>query len=187
MSALLSSEIGNSDKVVQYINEARELGLGVLPPDVNGSGLEFTVVGEGRIRFGLGAIKNVGGSAIESIIAGREAGGPYRTLVDLCERIDLRLCNKRVIEALIDSGACDSLGGHRAQLVAALDHAFAEAQARQAERDSGQHPLFGGGAPAPRPPAPPPGVLSSRGQDRPAPGEADPVLVMSWTTLAQSQ
>jgi len=156
MSALLSSEIGNSDKVVQYINEARELGLEVLPPDVNESGFKFTVVGEGRIRFGLGAIKNVGGSAIESIIAGREAGGPYRTLVDLCERIDLRLCNKRVIEALIDSGACDSLGGHRAQLVAALDHAFAEAQARQAERQSGQHALFGGGQDTPDPGSPAP-------------------------------
>jgi len=166
MSALLSSEIGNSDKVVQYINEARELGLEVLPPDVNESGFKFTVVGEGRIRFGLGAIKNVGGSAIESIIAGREAGGPYRTLVDLCERIDLRLCNKRVIEALIDSGACDSLGGHRAQLVAALDHAFAEAQARQAERDSGQHPLFGGETPAPGPRAPLPDVLPWSEHDR---------------------
>src|SRR5437870_12772271 len=158
MAALLSSEIGNSDKVVQYINEARELGLEVLPPDVNESGFKFTVVGEGRIRFGLGAIKNVGGSAIESIIAGRGAGGPYRTLVDLCERIDLRLCNKRVIEALIDSGACDSLGGHRAQLVAALDHAFAEAQARHAERDSGQHPLFGGETPTPDPRAPLPAI-----------------------------
>ncbi|OLB15240.1 MAG: DNA polymerase III subunit alpha [Gemmatimonadetes bacterium 13_2_20CM_69_8] len=156
MSALLSSEIGNTDKVVQYINEARELGLEVLPPDVNESGFKFTVVGDRRIRFGLGAIKNVGGGAIESIIAGRRAGGPYRSLVDLSDRIDLRLCNKRVIEALIDSGACDSLGGHRAQLVAALDHAFAEAQARQAERDSGQHPLFGGEAPTsdPRPPLP---------------------------------
>src|SRR5437879_95950 len=156
MSALLSSEIGNSDKVVQYINEARELGLEVLPPDVNESGFKFTVVGEGRVRFGLGAIKNVGGSAIESIIAGRQAGEPYRTLVDLCERIDLRLCNKRVIEALIDSGACDSLGGHRAQLVAALDHAFAEAQARQAERQSGQHALFGGGQDTPDPGSPAP-------------------------------
>ncbi len=167
MSALLSSEIGNSDKVVQYINEARELGLEVLPPDVNESGFKFTVVGEGRIRFGLGAIKNVGGSAIESIIAGREAGGePYRTLVDLCERIDLRLCNKRVIEALIDSGACDSLGGHRAQLVAALDHAFAEAQARQAERDSGQHALFGGPGRLPPPASPLPDVPPWSEHDR---------------------
>src|SRR6059036_3196285 len=166
MSALLSSEIGNTDKVVQYINEARELGLEVLPPDVNESGFKFTVVGDRRIRFGLGAIKNVGGGAIESIIAGRRAGGPYRSLVDLSDRIDLRLCNKRVIEALIDSAACDSLGGHRAQLVAALDHAFAEAQARQAERDSGQHPLFGGETPAPGPRAPLPDVLPWSEHDR---------------------
>src|SRR2546429_5589529 len=93
-----------------------------LPPDVNESGFKFTVVGEGRIRFGLGAIKNVGGSAIESIIAGREAGGPYPTLVDLCERIDLRLRNKRGIEGLIDSGACDSFGGHPPQPVPGPDH-----------------------------------------------------------------
>src|SRR6266702_1622060 len=154
IAALLSSEIGNKDKVVQYINEARELGLDVLPPDVNESGFKFTVVGDRRIRFGLGAIKNVGAGAIESIIAGRQAGGPYRSLVDLCDRIDLRLCNKRVIEALIDAGACDSLGGdHRAQRVAALDHAFAEAQARQQERDSGQVGMFGEETPIPHPPS----------------------------------
>src|SRR6266581_2870794 len=153
IAALLSSEIGNTDKVVQYINEARELGLDVLPPDVNESGFKFTVVGDRRVRFGLGAIKNVGGSAIESIIAGRGAGGPYRSLVDLCDRIDLRLCNKRVIEALIDAGACDSLAasGHRAQLVAVLDSAFGEAQVRQQERHAGQHALFGDGAQLPPP------------------------------------
>src|SRR2546426_4662416 len=130
LSALLSSEIGNTDNVVRYINEARELGLEVLPPDVNESGFKFTVVGNCRLRFGLGAIKNVGAGAIESILAGRTAGGPYRSLVDLCDRIDLRLCNKRVLEALIDAGACDSLRGHRAQLGAALDAAFGEAQTR---------------------------------------------------------
>jgi len=160
MAALLSSEIGNTDKVVQYINEARELGLEVLPPDVNESGFKFTVVGDRRIRFGLGAIKNVGAGEIDSIIAGRQAGGPYRSLVDLCDRIDLRLCNKRVIEALIDAGACDSLGGdHRAQLVAALDTAFGEAQARQQERVSGQHALFGEATPVPRPSSPLPDVV----------------------------
>src|SRR6266702_2286618 len=160
IAALLSSEIGNTDKVVQYINEARELGLDVLPPDVNESGFKFTVVGDRRIRFGLGAIKNVGAGAIESIIAGRQAGGPYRSLVDLCDRIDLRLCNKRVIEALIDAGACDSLGGdHRAQLVAALDTACGEAQARQQERVSGQHALFGEATPIPRPSSPLPDVV----------------------------
>ncbi len=158
MAALLSSEIGDTDNVVRYINEARELGLDVLPPDVNESGFKFTVVGDRRIRFGLGAIKNVGAGAIESILAGRHAGGPYRSLVELCERIDLRLCNKRVIEALVDAGACDSLGGHRAQLVAALDATFAEAQARQAERESGQHALFGEETPSPEPRAPNPDV-----------------------------
>src|SRR6266545_686515 len=152
MAALLSSEIGNPDSVVKYINEARELGLDVLAPDVNESGFKFTVVGDQRIRFGLGAVKNVGEGAIASIIAGR-AATPYRSLVELCDRIDLRLCNKRVIESLIDAGAGDSLGGHRAQLVASLDHAFAEAQARQLERTSGQHALFGDDAPVPRPPS----------------------------------
>jgi len=152
MAALLSSEIGNTDRVVQYINEARELGLQVLAPDVNESGYKFTVVGDARIRFGLGAVRNVGEGAIASIIAGREAE-PYRSLVELCDRIDLRLCNKRVIESLIDAGACDSLGGHRAQLVAALDHAFSEAQVRQGERTSGQHGLFGEATLTPPPPA----------------------------------
>src|SRR5881275_1020538 len=153
MAALLSSQIGNTDTVVRYINEARELGLLVLPPDVNESGFKFTVVGDQRIRLGLGAIKNVGEGAIESILTGRQADGPYRSLVELCERIDLRLCNKRVIEALVDAGACDSLGGggHRAQLVAALDATFAEAQARQAERDAGQVGLFGEGTRIPHP------------------------------------
>ncbi|HXI64547.1 MAG TPA: DNA polymerase III subunit alpha [Gemmatimonadales bacterium] len=151
MSALLSSEIGDTDTVVRYINEARELGLEVLPPDVNESGFKFTVVADRRLRFGLGAIKNVGAGAIESILTGRASGGPYASLVDLCDRIDLRLCNKRVLESLIDAGACDSLtgngGGQRAQLVAALDHAFSEAQTRQGDRESGQVGLFGEAAP----------------------------------------
>jgi DNA polymerase-3 subunit alpha len=143
LAALLSAEIGDTDTVVKYIGEARDLGLDVLPPDVNESGFKFTVVGERRIRFGLGAIKNVGEGAIASIIEGRRSGGAYTSLVDLCDRIDLRLCNKRVLEALIDSGACDSLGGHRAQLLAALEAAFGEAQVRQAERSAGQGALFG--------------------------------------------
>jgi DNA polymerase-3 subunit alpha len=157
LAALLSSEIGDTDNVVEYINEARELGLEVLPPDVNESRFKFTVVGDTRIRFGLGAVKNVGEGAIASILGGREER-PYHSLVELCDRIDLRLCNKRVLEALIDAGACDSLGGHRAQLVAALELAFSEAQVRQQERQSGQHALFGEMAPAARPMAPLPEV-----------------------------
>ena len=142
MAALLSSEIGNTDKVVQYINEARELGLEILPPDVNESGFKFTVVGERRIRFGLGAVRNVGEGAIASIIEGRSAG-PYRSVNDLVERIDLRLCNKRVLESLVAAGACDSLGGHRKQLIETLEPALAEAQLIQAEREAGQGSLFG--------------------------------------------
>ena len=165
MAALLSSEIGNSEKIVQYINEARELGLEVLPPDVNESGFKFTVLGERRIRVGLGAIKNVGEGAIASIIAGRQAG-PHRSLVELSERIDLRLCNKRVLESLIQAGACDGLGEHRARLVAALDYALAEGQARQQERESGQVGLFGDEHPSQARPAAGPDVERWTEQER---------------------
>ena len=144
MAALLSSEIGNTDKVVQYINEARELELEILPPDVNESGFKFTVIGERRIRFGLGAVRNVGEGAIASIIAGRQEA-PYATLADLVERIDLRLCNKRVLESLVAAGACDSLGGHRKQLIEVLEPALAEAQLLNQEREAGQGSLFGEG------------------------------------------
>src|SRR5438128_1971156 len=143
MAALLSSEIGNTDKVVQYINEARELDLEVLPPDVNESGFKFTVVGDRRIRFGLGAIRNVGWGAIESIIAARQ-DAPFTALADFVGRIDLRLCNKRVLESLIVAGACDGLGGHRKQLCEALDGVLAEAQLLQQEKEAGQGSLFDG-------------------------------------------
>src|SRR5258705_622310 len=142
MAALLSSEIGNTDKGVQYINEARELDLEVLPPDVHESGVKFTVVGDRRIPVGLGAIRNVGWGAIESIIAARQ-DAPFTALAHFVERIDLRLCNKRVIESLIVAGACDSLGGHRKQLCEALDHVLGEAQLLQQEKEAGQASLFG--------------------------------------------
>jgi DNA polymerase-3 subunit alpha len=162
MAALLSSEIGNTDKVVAYINEARELGLRVLPPSVNESGWKFTVTGDTEMRFGLGAVRNVGRGAIESILEARGAGGPFTGLADLCDRIDLRLANKRVLESLIAAGALDQMDGHRAQLLAALDTALREAQLRQAEREAGQGTLFGDGggsvgpvAPVPLPDVPP--------------------------------
>jgi DNA polymerase-3 subunit alpha len=142
MAALLSSSIGDTDNVVKYIAEARELTLEVLPPDVNESGYKFTVVGDKRLRFGLGAIRNVGHSAIDSIIAARTERR-FTDLFDLCERVDLRLCNKRVFEALIASGALDSLGADRAQQWAVLDTALHEASLRQQERESGQVSLFG--------------------------------------------
>ena len=147
LAALLSSEIGDTDKVAQYINEARELGLEVLPRDVNESGYKFTVVGPRRIRFGLGAVRNVGRGAIDSIIAAREAER-FESLADLVDRIDLRLVNKRVLESLIAAGACDSLEGHRAQLFAGLDTVLAEAALRQQEREAGQASLFGEAVPS---------------------------------------
>jgi DNA polymerase-3 subunit alpha len=151
MAALLSSQIGDTDNVVKYINEARQLhvpgakepGLEILPPDVNESGYKFTVVGETKIRFGLGGIRNVGRAAIDSIIAARKKDGPFRSLFDLCERIDLRICNKRVLEALVHAGAMDSLGAHRAQLAAALDVAIREASLKQEDILTGQVSLFG--------------------------------------------
>jgi len=160
MAALLSSEIGNTDKVVEYINEARELGLRVLPPSVNQCGWKFTVTADDEMRFGLGAVRNVGRGAIESVLDARGRGGPFAGLEDLCDRIDLRLCNKRVIESLIAAGALDQFQGHRAQLLAALDTALREAQLRQAEREAGQGSLFGegGASTGPAPPVPLPDV-----------------------------
>ncbi|HTJ22564.1 MAG TPA: DNA polymerase III subunit alpha [Gemmatimonadaceae bacterium] len=143
MAALLSSSIGDTDSVVKFINEARELGIEVLAPDVNESGYKFTVIGDKRIRFGLGAVRNVGKSAIESILAARR-DAPFTSFHDLCERIDLRLCNKRVFEALIASGALDNLGGHRAQYFAVLDSALQEASLKQQEAAVGQFSLLGG-------------------------------------------
>ncbi|HKW11856.1 MAG TPA: DNA polymerase III subunit alpha [Gemmatimonadaceae bacterium] len=143
MAALLSSSIGDTDSVVKFINEARELDIEVLPPDVNESGYKFTVVGAKRIRFGLGAVRNVGRSAIDSILTARRDKGAFTSIFNLCERVDLRLCNKRVLEALIASGALDNVGGHRAQYWAVLDSALQEASLKQQERAAGQVSLFG--------------------------------------------
>ncbi len=154
MAALLSACIGDTDSVVKYINEARDLGLEILPPDVNESGYKFTVISDQRIRFGLGAVRNVGRGAIDSIIAGRIVDGvrePYETLYDFAERVDLRVCNKRVFEALIFSGALDSLHGHRAQFAAATDGAMQAASLAQVELATGQGSLFGDAGPAATP------------------------------------
>ncbi|CAA9348505.1 MAG: DNA polymerase III alpha subunit, partial [uncultured Gemmatimonadaceae bacterium] len=121
----------------------RELGIEILPPDVNESGYKFTVITDEQVRFGLGAIRNVGLGAIDSILAARFEK-PFASIFDLCERVDLRLCNKRVFEALIAAGALDSLGGHRAQYLAVLDTAIQEAALKQDELASGQGSLFGG-------------------------------------------
>jgi len=143
MAALLTSEMGNTDKVVRYIDACRRMGIEVLGPDVNESGWKFTLA-EGGLRFGLGAIKNVGQGAIESILAAREARGRFENLFQLAERIDLRQANKRVLESLVVAGACDSLDGHRAQQVAVLDLAIGYGQRKADERVRGQFTLFTG-------------------------------------------
>ncbi|MGA8026247.1 MAG: DNA polymerase III subunit alpha, partial [Bryobacteraceae bacterium] len=142
MSALLTSEAGNVDKVVKYINECREMGIRVLPPDVNQSDLDFTPAAD-SIRFGLGAVKNVGHAAVEAIVAAREETGPFSTIYDFCERVSLGNVNRRVLESLIKAGALDSTGANRAQLSEALDRALESGMRASRDRVRGQHGLFG--------------------------------------------
>ena len=141
MAALLTSETADTDTVVKYNEECRQMGIAILPPDVNESQLAFTVVGD-RIRFGLGAVKNVGETAIESILKGREERGKFRSLHEFCELVDSQKVNKRVIESLIKCGAFDSLGFRRSQLLAAIDSAMEAAARAQRDRATGQVSLF---------------------------------------------
>src|ERR1700689_1114187 len=142
MAALLTSITGDTDSVVKYINECREMGIAVEPPDINISDANFTPH-EQAIRFGLAAVKNVGGNAIDSIVSARKKmGRPFRSLYEFCEEVDLRLLNKRVLESLIKSGAMDCFG-RRAQVMQALDKAIERAQKSQRDAESGQHGLFG--------------------------------------------
>jgi DNA polymerase-3 subunit alpha len=116
MAALMSSVMNTKDRVPQYVAEARAMKIQVLPPDVNESGRRFTVVGE-TIRFGLSAVKNVGDSCVDSIIAAREEGGPFREIFDFCERVDPKTYNKRTLESLIKCGAFDNVGPSRAAML----------------------------------------------------------------------
>jgi DNA polymerase-3 subunit alpha len=142
MAALLTSETSKPENVVKYISECKEMGISVEPPDVQISGAQFTPSGE-AIRFGLAAVKNVGGNAIESIMKARaEAGGRFKSFWEFCEKVDLRLMNARVIQSLIKAGALDSLGG-RAQLMKAVDKAMERATRAQKDAAQGQHGLFG--------------------------------------------
>jgi len=140
MTAVLTAFRSNEEKVAAAVAECRRMGIDVLPPDVHKSHLEFTVEGD-AIRFGLLAVKNVGEGAIESIIAAREADGDFRSLTDFCTRIDLRLANRKVLEALIKVGALNAFG-HPAQLLLGLDDAINAAQATQRDRITGQTSLF---------------------------------------------
>ena len=154
MAAVLTYEMGNTDKVVEYIEECRIIGIEVLPPDINESFVDFTVVyneehdhrkDSGVIRFGLAAVKGVGEKAVEQMIAAREKVGAFKSLFHFCENVDLRAVNKQVIEALIKAGAFDNLGGSRAQMMAALERAMQVGSSMQADRASGQMNFFADG------------------------------------------
>jgi len=144
MTAILTSEMGNADKVVKYITECRNMGIQILPPDVNESDRDFTVV-PGGIRFGLAAIKNVGSAAVDVIIAARSAQGRFTSLFDFCRKIDLRKVNKRVIEGLIKCGAFDSTGAKRAALMDVLERAMQDGTQQQKIKEAGQMTIFGNG------------------------------------------
>jgi DNA polymerase III subunit alpha len=143
MAALLTSEKEKTDKVIRYIGACRSQDIEVLPPDVNESEWDFSV-SEGKIRFGLGGVKNVGRKAIDSILEAREEGGAFRSLQDFCQRVDLQKVNRRVVESLIKCGAFDSFGGHRAQFMALVDRVMDESQKLQKIRARGQMTMFSG-------------------------------------------
>ena len=143
MAALLSAEINNTDKIVKYINECRDMSIEILPPDCNSSGWNFTPAGENAIRFGLGAIKNIGKNAVKAVIEAREQEGGFRSLYHFAESVDWTHVNKRMMESAIKAGAFDSLSGRRAQLIAALDRVVEAGQKATRDRLTGQRELFG--------------------------------------------
>jgi len=150
MAALLTYEMDNTDKVVEYIAECAEMGIEVMAPDINESGVDFTPLykgdGDGKkgvVRFGLAAVKGVGEKAVEQMIAARERVGRFESLFHFCENVDLRAVNKQVLEALIKAGAFDRLGGNRAQMMAGLESAMDNGAALQADKQKGQMNFFG--------------------------------------------
>ena len=141
MAASLTLERKNTDRLTVLLDDCRRMGIRVLPPDINQSTLNFTPTDEG-IRYGLAAVKNVGEGAAQSMVDTRIADGPFTTLFEFCERIDLRAVNRRVVESLIATGALDSLEGHRAQKMEALESALKAAGKAQEDREKGQISLF---------------------------------------------
>jgi DNA polymerase-3 subunit alpha len=141
MAALISSVMNTKDRVPFYVNACDEMGIEVLPPDVNTSQLDFAVV-EGKIRFGLSAVKNVGGPAAQAIIRARENGGPFESIWDFCERVDPAAANKRALDSLVKCGALDSTGATRMGMLAALEQALGAGAARQQDALFGQESMF---------------------------------------------
>ena len=143
MAATMSAEMDNTDKLAQFLADVRAHGVTVLPPDVNASGYRFAAIEAGTIRYGLGAIKGVGRAVCEAIVEEREKGGTFRDLADLCARVDPGKLNKRALEALIQSGACDALARNRATLMAQMPEAVRAAEQHQRDRAAGQNDMFG--------------------------------------------
>ena len=143
MAAVLSADMEHTDKVVTLIKECTDMGLTVLPPDVNASHYEFTACGERSIRYGLGAVRGVGAGAVEALIKEREARGAFAVLEDLCQRLDLQKVNRRVLEALLRSGSLDGLGANRATLMDQLGRAMQLGDQNSRAHEAGQNDLFG--------------------------------------------
>ncbi|MBN2506401.1 MAG: DNA polymerase III subunit alpha [Verrucomicrobia bacterium] len=162
LAAMMTNEMGVTDKLSVVLNEARAMGIDVLPPDVCEGELAFAPTPDGNaIRFGLAAIKGVGETAVQSILNARHAGGPFTSLADLCERVDTRTVNRRVLEALIKCGACDAFGESRAAMCAVLETTLSRAASAAADRARGQSSLFDrleDTTPSPAAPAPAPGL-----------------------------
>ncbi len=147
MAALLTSIMGDSDKVKKYVDECRRMGIEIVPPDINKSMMNFTV-DDDRILFGLAAVKNVGRPAIEAVVSERETNGGFFSLWDFCERVDHKRLNRRATESLIQAGAFDSLEPNRGHLLARCDSVLSSAHRSQRQRMSGQMSLFELGASA---------------------------------------
>jgi DNA polymerase-3 subunit alpha len=142
MAALLTCDIGNSDKIAEYMEECRRMGIDVVPPDVNTSDVAFTVDGD-RIHFGLAAVRNVGERSVEAMIAARREGGEFKSIYDFCDRVSNKALNRTTLESLIKSGAFDSTRARRSQLMAALDGALQSGARRQQDKKAGQMSMFG--------------------------------------------
>ena len=170
MAALISSVMSTKDKVPFFVSRCEEMGIEVLPPDVNESGHDFVVIG-GNIRFGLEAVKGVGGAAVDAIIAARESGGAFTSIWDFCERVDCRAVNKRAVECLVKSGALDSLGASRTGMLEVLPQAQGAGAKTQQDAQLGQgsifddpEPVAGGASPFGKQHPPVPSVPDDRKQ-----------------------
>ena len=143
MAAVLSSDMDHTDKVVHFIDDCKNLGLQIAPPNINRSVYMFKAIDEKNLAYGLGAIKGAGQAAIDAIVENRNQHGEFKDLFDFCQRIDPKKINRRVMDALIKAGAFDTIGPHRASIMASIDRAFQQAEQALRDKTLGQHDLLG--------------------------------------------